>query len=425
MKNKLLYWIIPSTIVVVSVALSFIVPISADPLSINGWLTPVIGSVRPTGEGLQAGLLFFDVNTDTWEKCTSIAPETWITLPSGGATTWGDITGTLSTQQDLQGVLDSKLSEELDPVFSYSVAQGISSGDITNWNNKLSSITGSGLDNVFSQNGLLKRTGSATYTIDSNAYLTNNQSISLSGDASGSGTTSIAVTNAGLKGAALPALATGYLYCNGSAWAFQTPAGSSSPAWHGKFYATRGNCDPVDQAQHENMLAVAGPTPTGITASIARCVMFTPPANITVSSIRLFGVGATTNLYKFAIYPGGGGSKIWDSGTITTAANAWLNLTTGLPVTLIAGTKYWWCVTVVSTGTTAGFRSEAAPLGTNYWGAVAAPIGNSSLGLPVYAQFAVSSGIFPATLPTIVAAAYSGGTTGTVPMGWLDYGGSK
>jgi hypothetical protein len=42
--------------------------------------------------------------------------------------------------------------------------------------------------------GLARRTGTNTWTLDANAYLTGNQSISLSGDASGSGATSIAVT---------------------------------------------------------------------------------------------------------------------------------------------------------------------------------------------------------------------------------------
>ncbi len=88
-------------------------------------------------------------------------------------------------------------------------------------------LTAAGLDNVFASNGLLKRTGTATYTLDTNTYLTGNQSISLSSDASGSGATSIAVTNTGLKGVALPTLATGYLYYNGSAWAFQTPTSGS------------------------------------------------------------------------------------------------------------------------------------------------------------------------------------------------------
>jgi len=45
-----------------------------------------------------------------------------------------------------------------------------------------------------STNGFVKRTGANTYTIDTNTYLTGNQTITLSGDISGSGTTAITTT---------------------------------------------------------------------------------------------------------------------------------------------------------------------------------------------------------------------------------------
>jgi hypothetical protein len=45
-----------------------------------------------------------------------------------------------------------------------------------------------------STTGLVKRTGAGAWTTDSNAYLTTNQTITLSGDASGSGTTAITVS---------------------------------------------------------------------------------------------------------------------------------------------------------------------------------------------------------------------------------------
>jgi len=212
-----------------------------------------------------------------------------------------------------------------------------------------------------------------------------------------------------------------YLRRSGSTVVGGSPAGGGDPPWYGVLYSNQNDCDPREMIREWNMLSVAGPTPTGITASLARCIMFTPPANITVNRIRLFGVGSTTNLYKFAIYAvGAGNAKLWDSGTVTTAANTWLNIATGLPITLTAGTRYWFCVTAVTTGTTAGFRSMAAPLGTTFWGAAAAPIGALSLSLPVCAQFAVSVGVFPATLPAVAAAAYSGGTTGSVPFALLD-----
>jgi hypothetical protein len=374
-----------------------------------------------TGEGLDAVFTSNGLLKRTGTATYTVDTNTYVT-----GTPWTGM-GYLTANQSIS--LGGILSGSGTTSITASAASGYympSTTDQTTWNGKLSAVTGTALDNVFSTNGLLKRTGVGTYTLDSSAYITGNQSITLSGDLSGSGTTSISGTVNGIKGTTLPALSAGYLYYSGSAWAFQTPAGGSNPAWYGKLYSTRSDCNPITQTEHENMLSVAAPTPTNITVSLARCVQFTPPANITVSSIRLFGVGITTNLYKFAIYPVGTSTvKVWDSGTVTTAANTWLNLTTGLPVTLTAGTKYWWCVTAVAIGTVAGFRSEPAPLGTNYWGANAAPLGGTSLGLPVYAQFAVSTGVFPTNLPTIAAAAYSGGTTGTIPAGYLDYGGAK
>ena len=42
--------------------------------------------------------------------------------------------------------------------------------------------------------GLLKKTASGVWTLDTNAYLTANQTVTVSGDATGSGTTAIALT---------------------------------------------------------------------------------------------------------------------------------------------------------------------------------------------------------------------------------------
>lgn len=47
---------------------------------------------------------------------------------------------------------------------------------------------------ALSGTGILTRTGTNTWSLDTNTYLTGNQTITLSGDATGSGTTSIAVT---------------------------------------------------------------------------------------------------------------------------------------------------------------------------------------------------------------------------------------
>ncbi|MBS0328211.1 MAG: hypothetical protein JSR30_00030 [Proteobacteria bacterium] len=62
-----------------------------------------------------------------------------------------------------------------------------------------------------SGNGFVKRTGTNTYTNDTSTYLTGNQTITLTGDATGSGATSISTTVGKINGVALSGLATGLL----------------------------------------------------------------------------------------------------------------------------------------------------------------------------------------------------------------------
>lgn len=70
--------------------------------------------------------------------------------------------------------------------------------------------------------GYLKKTASDTWTLDTSTFLTANQSITLSGDVGGTGTTSISTTVSGIKGVAVPTLTTGFLKYNGSAWTFDS-----------------------------------------------------------------------------------------------------------------------------------------------------------------------------------------------------------
>lgn len=53
---------------------------------------------------------------------------------------------------------------------------------------------GAVMDGDFSSNGFMKRTGAGAYSVDTNTYLTGNQTITVSGDITGSGTTSITAT---------------------------------------------------------------------------------------------------------------------------------------------------------------------------------------------------------------------------------------
>lgn len=71
-------------------------------------------------------------------------------------------------------------------------------------------------------NQLLRRNSANTgYEFFTPTYLTSNQSISINGDASGSGTTSISLTVTGLRNASLPSLSAGFLRYTGSAWEFR------------------------------------------------------------------------------------------------------------------------------------------------------------------------------------------------------------
>ena len=99
---------------------------------------------------------------------------------------WGNITGTLSNQTDLQNVLNSKantssiptkvsqltndsgyLTSETDPVFNASVAKNITLTDITNWNNK-SNFSGSYNDLTNKPTIPVVPTNISSFTNDSN-----------------------------------------------------------------------------------------------------------------------------------------------------------------------------------------------------------------------------------------------------------------
>lgn len=84
--------------------------------------------------------------------------------PFGTGATWGSITGTLSSQTDLNTALSGK--QPLD-------------ADLT----AIAALAGT--------SGLLKKTAADTWTLDTATYLTANQTITLSGVVTGSGTTAI------------------------------------------------------------------------------------------------------------------------------------------------------------------------------------------------------------------------------------------
>jgi hypothetical protein len=143
-------------------------------------ITTTIGAGKVTN-GMLAGSIAISKlsTTGTPSTTTYLRGDGQWTTPS---TVWGGITGTLSNQTDLQTALNAKQPQ-------------------------------------LSGTGFVKATGT-TITYDNSTYLTTNQSITLSGDLSGSGSTAISGTVSGIKGVAVPALASGFLKYNGTAWTF-------------------------------------------------------------------------------------------------------------------------------------------------------------------------------------------------------------
>lgn len=192
--------------------------------------------------------------------------------------------------------------------------------------------------------------------------------------------------------------------------------------WHGKLMVTLGFGEPqfAHFALQNTAMTVSGPTPAGLTTSVGRLQYFLPAVSITVNRIRWHGIATVSNVYNLAIYRADTGARVWTS-AVSTVSGTWSSTTTGLPITIQGGVPYWVGISASSsTGTTAGFRTLARPVSSSL-GITSLPGNLSFYGGARYAQIAVTGGIWPATLPALSAASFATtGTTGTVPMLWLD-----
>ena len=192
-------------------------------------------------------------------------------------------------------------------------------------------------------------------------------------------------------------------------------------------FAAWGDGDPgklMDDFAKQNN-TVAFPTNTTWGTGVARCVKFRLPMNLNLTAVRMFSLAAlaAASGYQFAIYPAVAGSaRLWQALQQPTLANAWMSVTANLPVTLVANTDYWFCAAPAATGTTVAFRTMDPPFHGAIFGADAEPLGGKlNLGIPVLAQFAITAGAWPTTLPAIAAAAYlTPGTSGGMVPVWLE-----
>lgn len=199
---------------------------------------------------------------------------------------------------------------------------------------------------------------------------------------------------------------------------------SVDPSWYGVVYGAYGDCDPQKMLETATTSGTVAPTPTNIAVSVARIAYFVPPKDITVNRIRFYGVGATTNLYRVAIYNGDTLARLTAELPFSTAANTWGAAGTSLNLTLTAGQLYFIAVAVNVTGTTAGVLAfgptvagttgQIAVLPKNYPGSLDIDLEHIK---GAFAQFAVTNGALPATAPAIATqAAWTGG----MPAFWLD-----
>ena len=237
----------------------------------------------------------------------------------------------------------------------------------------------------------------------------------------GNGTGAVQVTTAGSSGQVLTS--------NGAGVdpTFQNAAGGSTPAWKGNIAAAWGDGNPAIALQFMTSAGVISPTPTNITTLVARCAFFKLDTALVLNKFRFYGVGNTTGIYRVAIYPATvGASKLTGVNDFNTAISAWGSAGSALNITLAANTLYVIAVAVDSTGTTAGILSLGAttnvttgmtPLPTGWPGNLDIDMASAKIDPIGYAQFGVTSGALPATLPTLVNTTV---WTGGVPAFFLD-----
>lgn len=165
-------------------------------------------------------------------------------------------------------------------------------------------------------------------------------------------------------------------------------------------------------------------TPTNIGTSVARCSLFRPPQDITINTIRYYGVGSTTSVYRVAIYRLSDLARLTAESAFTTTASTWGVAASSLSLTLTGGADYFIACSVNATGTTAGVACLGGTVAATTGQIATAPgslpgsLATSSGYLAGYFfQFAVATGALPDPAATLAAqAAWTGG----MPCFFLD-----
>jgi hypothetical protein len=205
---------------------------------------------------------------------------------------------------------------------------------------------------------------------------------------------------------------------------YPTSSVTQSRPWHGVVAGCAGEGNPGDLMLHVQRAGNVAATPTNISTSVARCSAFMLPADMTVNRIRAFGVGATTNVYRVALYRYSDLARLTNELAFTTAVDTWVSIGSALGVSLTKDTLYFIACSVNATGTTAGLTcmggTTAATTGRVNTAPGSLP---GSLAMSGYKmdhfqfQFAVTTGALPNPAAALAApAAWTGG----MPAFWID-----
>lgn len=157
------------------------------------------------------------------DVCLNGSHTNWACFDCAGLSSvaWGDITGTLSDQTDLQAALDAKQDQLSGTGFVKASGTTISYDNAT-YVPTSRTITINGTTYDLSTDRSWTISGLSTALTDSHIYVGNGinvaTDVALSGDGSLANTGALTVT--GLRTKALPSLSAGFLTYTGSAWAF-------------------------------------------------------------------------------------------------------------------------------------------------------------------------------------------------------------
>jgi hypothetical protein len=162
---------------------------------------------------------------------------------------------------------------------------------------------------------------------------------------------------------------------------------------------------------------VATVTPTILTTSVARAWVYCCEFPIIVNRIRWWGIGAQTN-HRVAVYRFVDSKLVIGPISLTSTANAW-NSAAVSSIRLEGGIPYIVAWSTIATSTTAGHRTSAAPV---VWPPLqSATTGNLRIAgasnRSWYGQFAVTTGVLPDPMPTLVQGS---GWTGGLPLFYFD-----